>query len=118
MITYLLYYYRRDNMESTRNNQSISRRIKLGQDKLFIANKLDTFRREKKLNGYIKTIIVRNTIGTIVCPSYLKSSQYRISIRGYFKQYNGAKMIMDNINIKMIFELLGVGVRIIISKGD
>lgn len=48
-INKVFYYYRRDNMESTRNNQSISRRIKLGQDKLFIANKLDTFRREKNL---------------------------------------------------------------------
>lgn len=112
------YYYRRDNLGSTRNNDSVERRIKLGKDKLFIANKLDQLKQQKQMNGYINTVIVRNAVGSILNPVFFKSKQYRKALIKCFHDSNGFKLIKDNISVRIAIELFGVGIRKIVTKGD
>lgn len=117
-INEVFYFYRRDNLGSTRNNQSIERRIKLGEDKLFIANKLNNLRAQLNIKGYLSTIIVRNTAGTILCPIFIKNRIYRKAMIECFKKNCGMLLIKENISLPMFIELFGVGVRKLLTKGD
>ena len=114
----VFYHYRRDNMGSTRNNTDIERRIKLGKDKLYIANQMNSLRKKKGLEGYIKLIIVRNVIGVKLCPIFFKNIRYRKEISKEYNIYNGNKIVIENIDIRIVLELLFVGVKKIIKKGD
>lgn len=115
----IVYFYRRDNLSSTRNNKDIQRRIKLGEDKLCISTKLETLRNDMGMQGgYLSNIIVRNSAGTILCPMYLKSKTYRKKIKKYFVQYRGGQLICNNLSLLIILDLVLVGIRKLITKGD
>ncbi|SJZ77222.1 glycosyltransferase family 2 protein [Anaerorhabdus furcosa] len=115
----IVYFYRRDNLGSTRNNQDIIRRVKLGEDKIYIANKLEELRKDMEIHGgYLSNIIVRNILGTILCPFCLKSKYYRGKIRKYFIQYKVNRLIRNNLSFSIIFDLTLVGIRKLITKGD
>ena len=112
-----MYFYRRDNIDSTRNNLDLYRRTKLGLDKLYIAQKLDSFKKEKSLDGYIESIIIRNIVGTFFSNYYLKK-EYRDSINEAAKKNQINKIVMNNLSFTSFVEIFCVGIRKLVSGGD
>jgi len=114
----VLYYYRRDNLSSTRNNKNPKHKIKLGVDKLFIAKKLNGLKIELGLNGQISNIIVRNIFGAIFSPSMLKVKGYSKRIGINYREYKMSKILYENLSLKILFELFKVGVNRIFFHKD
>ena len=116
-INEVVYFYRRDNPGSTRNNKKIDRRIKLGIDKLYIAKKMNTLKNEKQVSGVIEEYIVRNVVGVVMNPLYFKSSEYRKVIKVQFKEYGGMQLIKENISPNVIYAMIALGIKKILKRG-
>jgi glycosyltransferase involved in cell wall biosynthesis len=104
-----LYYYRKDNVSSTRNSQNLDHKIKLGTDKLFIAEKLNRLRKELGTSGYMSNIIVRNIFGAVFSPNIFKLPQYRKKISSSFNEYGIINVLYENISLKILYQLFIVG---------
>jgi len=109
------YYYRRDNLNSTRNSNDFSRMIKLGKDKIFIAWKLNEYRKTKGWNGAINRIIVRNIVGSFIKKSILNKT-YRKAIIHEFKLRNGFKILNENFKLSDISEFFEIGFNKLIRR--
>lgn len=115
----VVYYYRRDNENSTRNNSNIDRRIKLGKDKLYISNRLEELRKELKIKKgtYLSNIIVRNSLGSFVSPLFFKSNKYKKEIKREFKKIMAFNIIKNNLTLKIVIELFITGLKRLFKKG-
>lgn len=112
------YYYRRDNIHSTRNNDNIDHKIKLGIDKLYIAKRLNELRISLNIKGYLSNVIIRNIFGVIFNKKYFLNKKYRKTINNYSNEYNIKKIIKENKNYKIYFSLLFIFLKKTIMKKD
>ena len=112
------YFYRRDNVNSTRNNINIEHKIKLGVDKLYISSKLNLLKEELGCNGYISNVIIRNIFGVVFTKMYFFNKKYRNQINRYVKEYDIKKIFRKNANLKILISLFNVYLRKIIIKKD
>ncbi len=117
-INEVYYFYRRDNLESTRNNKKENRILKLAGDKLYIAKKLDLLNERNKYPGYINTVISRLIIGSIFNPYALKNSSYRNHVLKKAKEYSSFTILYKNFKIRMVFKFIGLVFRKLMFKGD
>lgn len=113
----IMYYYRRNSFNSTRNSIELQKTIKLGVDKIFIAYKLNEFRKSKNWNGSVRKIIVRNIIGAFIKKEIL-NKEYRNKVIDEFKKRKAFKILVENFNVVDIISFIPVGVNKLILKQD
>ena len=112
------YFYRRDNINSTRNNIDIEHKIKLGIDKLYISSQLNSLKEELGCKGYISNVITRNIFGAIFTKMYFFNKKYRAQINLCWKEHHIKNVLKENINIKILIYLFNVYLRKRIIKKD
>jgi glycosyltransferase involved in cell wall biosynthesis len=113
-----LYYYRRTNENSTRNLNDITRKIKIGCDKIFIANKLNDLKNELNTESkYVKTIIIRNLIGPFINKRMI-NKEYAFAIIDAYKENKGNSLLMQNMSFKLILDMFVILYKKVIIKTD
>ena len=112
------YYYRRDNYGSTRNNKDTTHKIKLGCDKIFIANKLELLRKNFITQEYLSNLIVRNILGAVCTPNMWRIPGYKNAIVHACKENKTAKILQQNISIRISWNLCKVAIGKILFNKD
>lgn len=96
----LIYYYRRTNSDSTRNNKDEKRTFKLLKDKIYIANKLNDFCEVNKWQtNYTRTIILRLLLAFFINKKFLKK-KFRKEITKDISLKDILCIIIKNIKLK------------------
>jgi len=111
----LLYFYRIESEDSTRNSKEINKVIKLGKDKIYVAQQLNNFKKEKNWDGAIRKIIFRNLIGSFFNEEII-NNKYRKSIFREFKDKKGLKIVLSNLNLRDLLDYINIGINGLLLK--
>lgn len=108
-INEVLYFYRRESFNSTRNSIDLNKSIKLSVDKIYISYKLNLFCKEKKWNGVVRRIVVRNIIGAIMNKEIKKRLYRKIILKELIKRKSLVILIVNlKINDIKSYTMIGV----------
>ncbi len=104
----VLYYYRRNSYNSTRNSVDIKKSIKLGVDKIFISYELNKFRKSNKWKGNVSRIIIRNIFGSFF-KKEMKKRVYRKAVIKELKTRKAIRIVIFNFKLRFIFDFFKLG---------
>lgn len=111
----IYYYYRRNSFNSTRNSTDINKTKRLGIDKIYIAFKLNEFRRANNWNGVIRKIIVRNIIGAFTKKEII-IKEYRKEVVNELLKRKGISVLIENFHLLDVVSFLKIGIEKILLK--
>lgn len=113
-----LYFYRRNNMNSTRNDNNMKKKIKLCEDKLYIACRLYDYLKEKNIRSdAANVIIVRNILGPFFNAN-IKHKEYVKSLIVQVKRTNAFFILLKSTRCKYISEFLKIFYKKKLKKCD